>query len=181
MEETVFYIAQALGIVTVILGFINYQVKSRGQILMVQMSTAACFAMHYVLLGAWTGAALNLLAVIRNLFLYFVGKKGKSIRPIAIVFAVIMGVVGVATSLIAQEKWYFVLFVWGIVINSVALSFKKPNNIRKSILISSPPVLAYNCCVRSLGGAIYEVITIISSIVGLIRYRDKTVEVSSEG
>ena len=37
--DTVFYIGQALGLVTVILGIVNYQVKTRQQVLAVHMAT----------------------------------------------------------------------------------------------------------------------------------------------
>ena len=166
-----FYIAQGLGVVAVILGFVNYQVKTREQILFVNLATCFCFAVHYCLLGAWTGMALNALGVLRNIVYDRCGRRGPVSKGIAAGFAVAMGVVGTVTSLIARENWYFVLSVLGLVINSYAMSFTDPNNIRKSILITSPMVLVYNCFVLSVGGAVYESVAIVSSVIGICRFR----------
>ncbi|MBR2043242.1 MAG: YgjV family protein [Clostridia bacterium] len=166
MEQILYYIGQGLGIVAVILGFVNYQVKTREQVLYVHIATTVCFTLHYMLIGAYSGMAMNFVGIIRNVVFYFAGKNGKINKAWPISFAVIMGVMG----LLAWESWYSVLAVVGLVINSYAMSFNKPNNIRKSILITSPLVLAYDVLVSSVGGAIYEGIVIISSVIGLLRY-----------
>lgn len=169
MEKTVFIIGQALGIVAVILGFINYQVKTREKLLFVHMATTLCFVLHYLCLGAWTGMMLNGVGFIRNVVFYFVGKKGKVSQFWAISFAVLMGAIGVTTSLISHEGWYFVFMVLGLLINSYSMSFSNPNNIRKSILVSSPLVLAYNAFAMSIGGMVYETVGMISAVIGIVR------------
>ena len=80
---------------------------------------------------------------------------------------------GITVSLLAKEGWYFILSVVALMINSFAMSFSNPNHIRKSILITSPLVLAYDCFVLSVGGAVYESVDIVSAIIGLIRYKKK--------
>lgn len=169
MEQILYYIGQGLGIVAVILGFVNYQVKTREQVLYVHIATTVCFTLHYMLIGAFSGMAMNFIGIIRNIVFYFAGKNGKVSKVWSVSFAVIMGIMGV----IAWESWYSVLAVVGLVINSYSMSFTNPNNIRKSILITSPLVLAYDVLVSSVGGAVYEAIVIISSIVGLIRFSKK--------
>ena len=173
-EPYVFYIAQALGVVAIILGFINYIVKTRGQVLFVNSVTTLCFVLHYLCLGAWAGMALNLVAFIRNIFYYYAGKNGKVSKGLSITFTVIMGAMGITVSLITKEGWYFILSVLALMINSYAMSFQNPNSIRKSILITSPMVLAYDCFVLSVGGAVYESVAIISAIIGLIRYKKRS-------
>lgn len=170
-ETNVFYIAQALGIVAIILGFVNYIVKTRGQVLFVHSVTTICFVLHYLCLGAWAGMALNFVGFIRNIAYYYAGKNGKVGKALSITFAVIMGAMGITVSLLAKEGWYFILSVVALMINSYAMSFSNPNNIRKSILITSPLVLAYDCFVLSVGGAVYESVAIISAVIGLIRYK----------
>ena len=172
-ETNVFYIAQALGVLAIVLGFLNYIVKTRGQVIFIHSMTTVCFMLHYLCLGAWTGMALNFVGFIRNIVYYHAGKNGKVSKALSLAFTVIMGTMGLAVSLVAKEGWYFVLSVAGLTINSFAMSFRDPNNIRKSILITSPMVLAYDCFVRSAGGAVYESVAIISAIIGLIRYKKK--------
>ena len=174
-ETNVFYIAQALGVVAIILGFINYIVKTRGQVLFVNSATTLCFVLHYLCLSAWAGMLMNFVAFIRNIVYYYAGKNGKVSKALSVTFTVIMGAMGITASLIAKEGAYFVLSVLGLVINTFAMSLSNPNHIRKSILVTSPMVLAYDCFVRSYGGAVYEGVAIISALIGLIRYnkRDK--------
>lgn len=167
MEQILYYIGQGLGIVAVVLGFINYQVKTREQVLYVHIATTVCFTLHYMFIGAYSGMAMNFVGIIRNIVFYFAGRNGKVHKGWSISFALIMGIMGI----LAWESWYSVLAVVGLVINSYSMSFSNPNNIRKSILITSPLVLAYDVLVHSLGGAVYEAIVIVSSVIGLIRYR----------
>ncbi|MEE0928768.1 MAG: YgjV family protein [Acutalibacteraceae bacterium] len=169
MQQTIFIIGQILGVVTVILGFINYQVKTREQVLFVHIATTLCFAFHYMCLGAWTGMAMNFVGFVRNIIFYYIGKNGKVPKPWAIGFALVM----VAMGIVGWQDWYSILAVVGIGINSYAMSFSNPNNIRKSILITSPMVLVYDGFVLSVGGMIYEAVVIVSSVIGIIRYRKK--------
>lgn len=169
MEQILYFIGQGLGIVAVILGFINYQVKTREQVLYVHLATTICFAFHYMFIGAYSGMAMNFVGMVRNLVFYYAGKNGKVSKIWSVSFAVVMGVMGI----LAWENWYSVLAVVGLVINSYSMSFSNPNNIRKSILITSPMVFAYDIFVTSIGGAVYEAIVIVSSVIGLIRFSKK--------
>ncbi|MBE6729653.1 MAG: YgjV family protein [Ruminococcaceae bacterium] len=166
MEQILYFIGQVLGIVAVILGFINYQMKTREQVLYIHIATTICFAFHYMLIGAYAGMAMNFVGFVRNLVFYYVGKNSKVGRGWAILFAVLMGTMGI----VGWEAWYSVLAVVGLIINSYSMSFSNPNNIRKSILITSPLVLIYDAFALSIGGMIYESVVIISSIIGLVRF-----------
>ncbi len=172
MEQVLYVIGQLLGGVCVVLGFINYQVKTRKQVLVVNASTTLCFAFHYMLLGAWAGMAMNFVGFVRNIVFYFAGKNGKINKIWPIFFTIIIGSMGITASLIAKEGLYFCLSVAGLMINTYSMSFPNPSSIRKSILVSSPLVLAYNVFVSSWGGAIYEAVVIISSIIGILRFRE---------
>ena len=67
----------------------------------------------------------------------------------------------------------------GLVINSVCLAFSDPQNVRKSILVTSPMVIVYNCFAHSYGGIVYETVAIVSSAIGIFRMtkndKEKTV------
>ena len=162
-----YIIGQTLGIVAVFLGFLNYQVKTREQLLVVHTITILCFIIHYGLIGAYAGMAMNSVGIVRNIVFYFVGKKGKVSPVLAAVFALIVGVLGIMN----WEAWYSVFCLFGLVINSYALSFSNPKNVRRSILITSPLVLTYDIFARSYGGTAYETVAIVSALIGLIRFK----------
>ena len=71
MDEILYWIGQGFGIVAVVLGFINYQVKTREQVLYVHIATTVVFAIHFALLGEYPTAIMQLRSrvnhpVIRN-------------------------------------------------------------------------------------------------------------------
>lgn len=159
-------IAQILGVFAIILGFVSYQTKSSKSVLALQSLTTVTFTVHYLLLGAYSGMAMNAVGIIRNFFYYNSEKKLFSWQGWPIVFALISGTLGI----LAWEAWYSVFIVAGLVINTVCMSFKNAQNIRKSILVTSPMVIVYDVFSRSWSGAVYETVAIISSAIGLYRF-----------
>lgn len=165
-------IGQALGLICVLLGFINYQVKTRKKIIYINLVTVVCFCVHYLLIGAYVGAALNGVAILRNIVYHLTGNNAKHNKISAILFTIVMGAIGV----LSWEGAYSALAVAGLMINTFCMSFQNPNNLRKSILVSCPLVLLYNCFVLSVGGIVYESVGIVSAVIGLIRYNKPRVK-----
>ena len=110
---------------------------------------------------------MNLVGVVRNVVYCFKDKKFFSGKWLPVFFAAVMGVLGLLT----WEGIPTLFVVSGIVIHTLCLSMEDAQKIRKSILITSPLVLTYNLIVSSIGGAVYESVVIISSIIGIFRYR----------
>jgi len=162
-------IGQIFGFVAVVLGFISYQVKTKEKLMVVHTATCVVFCLHYLLIGAISGFALNCVGFVRNLCYANKDKKFLNHKSVPVIFAIIMGIMGIIT----WQDERSILIILGLIINTYCLSFKNPQNIRKSILISSPLVLVYDVLVLAVGGAIYEGTVIISSVIGILRYRKK--------
>lgn len=160
-------IGQALGIVAVVLGFLNYQVKEAKSILIIQLITCAVFCAHYLLIGAISAFALNAVGVVRNIVYYKRNSETVWGKVCPVVFAVIMGAMGI----LSWQNIFSGFVVAGLVINTVCLCLRSADGIRKSILVSSPMVLIYNITELSIGGIIYESVAIISAIIGIVKYR----------
>lgn len=64
--------------------------------------------------------------------------------------------------------------------NGGIIAGSNPQLLRKSVLATSTMVTIYNIFVFSIGGIANEVISIISSIIGIIRYRKATVSESGK-
>ena len=77
-------------------------------------------------------------------------------------FVVLMTGLGVGS----WQGWPSLFVIVGLVLNTVAMRFKDPQNIRRSILVTSPLVIIYDLIVRSYGGIVYESVVIVSSIIG---------------
>lgn len=160
-------IGQALGIVAVILGFITYQMRSQKALLVVNMITCAVFCAHYLLIGAISGFALNAVGFVRNIVYTNRDKKLFASPVWPYVFGAAMLLAGILT----WQDWRSVLMVCALVINSLALSLKNPQHIRFSLLITCPLVLIYDLLLHSYGGMVYEGMSIVSSVIGIVRFR----------
>jgi hypothetical protein len=75
MEQILYIIGQSLGVVAIALGFLSFQMKTQKNILIVQIVTAVVFALHYLLIGAVIGMAMNTILIFRNIAYYFRSKK----------------------------------------------------------------------------------------------------------
>ncbi len=165
MDQYLYLLGQILGFVAIILGFLTFQMKSRDKLVLIQIAATFAFVLHYLLIGAYSGMALNAVAMVRNIVFYYIGKNKPVPQVCSILFAVLLGVMGI----VSWHAWYSVFSVAGLLINSYCMSFSDPQKIRKSILVASPLVLIYNCFVFSIGGIIYESIAVISSVIGIVR------------
>ena len=72
MDHHMYFIGQILGIVAIVLGFLTFQMKSREKLVIFQIAATLAFSLHYYLIGAYSGMALNIVAMIRNVVFYFV-------------------------------------------------------------------------------------------------------------
>jgi len=160
-------IGHGLGFLALVLGYVSYQAKSRKGIPLWQTATNAVFVVHYLLIGAPSACILNLLNIIRNLIYYGKGKQGKVPMVFPAVFSILAVLFGIAT----WEGPHSLLVTAGIAINSICISLNNVQSIRKSILLTSSLVFLYDVFVFSVGGMIYELVAIGSSLIGLWRYR----------
>lgn len=167
--DIIYIIGQSLSVIGVIIGFISFQMKTDKQVLTLQTVVTILFTAHYILLGAFDAAVLNAVGIIRNFVYHNKDKKFYSPKVYPALFAVIMVILGA----LSWENWSSILVITGLAINTIFLACDNPQNLRKSILVSSPMVLVYNILKFSIGGMIYESVVIVSSIIGIIRYRER--------
>ena len=169
IEEIIYYIGQALGIIAPALGILSYQMKTPKKILLLQLINSLVFCAHYLMIGAITGMTLNFVGACRNLVFYGRNLRGSKGKAAPIIFTVITAVVGILT----WNGWYSIFIFLGMVIHAFCMSFSNAQNIRKSILITSPLVIIYDIFTLSIGGIVYETIAIVSCVIGIIRHCEK--------
>ena len=161
-------IAQGLGLIAVIITFISFQASSRKRILMLQVISSTIFAIGYFILGEFTGAVINLIAVVRNILFY--NKENKYIAKLGWGVPIILAVAMVIAGIFAWTDWYSILFIVVLAVNTICFAVPDAQFMRKSILVTSPLVLVYNIFARSVPGVFNETIALVSSIIGIIRH-----------
>jgi len=160
-------IGQSLGVIATLLTFLSYQMNTKRSLLLVQTVATALTCLSYFFLGAYSGFALNIVCVIRNIIFYFQNEKSKLHYVSGFGLALVMVVLGA----FSWQGYVSLLIIAALAANTVFMSFGDPQLLRKSILFTSTAVLIYNIFVFSIGGMTNEAIAIISSIIGIVRFR----------
>jgi hypothetical protein len=162
-------LGQTLGIIATLITALSYQANTKKKLLFIQSVATLCTCISYLLLGATSGFALNIVCLIRNVCFYF-QKEGKTPFYISTsIFVVMMGILGA----MSWQGPISLLIIVALAANTVFLSFGNPQLLRKSILGTSSLVLTYNIFVFSLGGIANEALAFLSSVVGILRFRQE--------
>ena len=166
-------IGQILGVMAMIITFISYQTNKKNTLLAVQTAATLCTCLSYLFLGASSGFALNIICLIRNVIFYF-QKKG---TPVSYVSTALLVIAMIVSGALSWQGAVSLLIIVALAANTVFLSLGDPQLLRKSILFTSTLVLIYNCFAFSLGGIANEAVSIVSSVIGIIRFYKKDHEV----
>ena len=160
-------IGQALGILATLITFLSYQVNTKKKLLILQTTATLCTCLSFLFLGATTGFALNIVCIVRNVAFYFQSTTSK----IHYVTAGTLALVMIALGILSWQNWASLLIIVALAANTVVMAFHDPQLLRKSVIVTSSMILIYNIVVFSIGGITNEGISVISSIIGIIRFR----------
>ena len=160
-------IGQALGILATVITFLSYQVNTKRSLLIVQSMATLCTCLSFLFLDASTGFALNIVCLVRNGLFYLQKEKTRTCYITAGILAVIMLVLGA----LSWQGWISLLIMLALAANTVFMSMGDPQLLRKSVLVTSTMILIYNVVVFSIGGITNEGISVVSSAIGILRYR----------
>lgn len=178
--ETFDIIVQAIGILAMAMNILSYQQKKQSGVIAVQMVGASLFAVHFWMLGATVGALLNVVAAVRALIFYY--KKQLHADHIAwtvgfeivyfICYALTFTVFDKAPTL--PNLILEFLPVIGMTALMLGYRAKGAGAIRRWGLVSSPTWLIYNIVNISIGAICCEVISIVSIIIGILRFDQRS-------
>ena len=160
-------LGQILGIIATVLTFFSYQTNSKKRLLIIQTTATLCTCLSFLFLNAATGFALNVVCIARNISFYFQPEQSKARYIAAILFALSMACLGFVT----WQGWISLLIILALAANTLFMALGNAQQLRKSILLTSTMVLLYNVFVFSIGGIANEGLSIVSAIIGILRYR----------
>lgn len=159
--------AQIIGFFAMALLIASFQKNSQKGILRLQMASGALWAVHYAMIGAYTGMALNIVSVTRS-FLY----SNRETKPWADkpVYPYLFFTVSAAAGLLTWQSPASLLPMAAMCLTSFALWSRKASLIR----IISVPVslcwLIFNILSGSYAGILAEVFDLASITAGIIRF-----------
>ena len=161
-------IGQVFGIFATVICLISYQMNTKKSLLIVQTIGTVCTCLSYFFLGATSGFILNIVCIIRNIAFYFI-RENKALYASAIFFTIITCVLGI----FSWQGVISLLIIIPLAVNTICLSFGKPQLLRYSILFTSTAIMIYNISVFSIGGTINEALTVVSAFIGILRFYKK--------
>lgn len=164
MKET---IAQIIGVIALIMAIISFQNNTKKGILLFQLLAGSIFSIHFLLLGAYTGAALNAVSVVRNIVFYNKNKH-KWAAHVGWLYTFIL--ISILMGILTWDGIFSLFPTLGMVLGSVAFWVDNPTQVRRLTFPVSPLWITYNIAKRSYAGIITELFIMTSIIVGMIRF-----------
>lgn len=169
-------IAQIISILGMIAFVVSYQFKSKSHVIFSQMIGCALFAISMFMLGGITGGLLNVVGIVRAAVFIALERTKLSKMPFNVLFFVLYWVSYVMTFTVfkmeptARNIIVEMFPVFAMTAQAVGFSMKKAKHIRLCGFVSSPCFMTYNIFTLSIGGMICEGFSLVSIVIGLIKY-----------
>ena len=155
----------ATGLLALLLSIAGFQAKERNGVLVVLCASNLFWCMHFYLIGALTGSAMNAVSMTRN-YIYLRHRNLYSDFRFPIIFVAIFLF---ATTLTWQGS-LSLLPLGGSVTGTIASWQRNPKSIRLLSLLAPPMWFSYNFIQGSYPGMIIEIFVFCSISVAILRY-----------
>lgn len=170
--------AQSIGFVALALSVLLFQKNNRVTMLRLMMAASFLYTVHFFMLGAYTGSAMNALGLGRS---YIYSEKNQKIWASSRIWPALFILMGIAFGYLTFEGLYSILPVIAVSFQTLVFWLNKTRMIRLLSLFSPPFWFAYNHIVGSIPGMIIEVLVFGSVCVAIYRFdiiarRSKTVK-----
>lgn len=165
-----FIIGQILGFLATALTVLSYQMNTKRTLLLLQTAATTCTCLSFLFLGATAGFALNIVCIVRNIAFYFETARTPLCTWTAILMAATMGVLGA----LSWEGAISLLILPALMANTLFMSRGNPQLLRYSVIVTSSLIFVYDLFVVSVGGMLNEGLSVVSSVVGILRFHKQT-------
>lgn len=159
-------IIQAIGVLGILASIVSFQCKSYKSIMFFRTLNEFIFAIQYFMLNAYTGMAVNLIGCLRNVVFTSKIARGKKTTVSSVIFCIMFTGFGIYFWQGAKS----LLIIIAKILSTVAYKNKNTSVVRRTILITSSSWLIYNVMVMSFAGALSEAFTLVSLVVGIVRF-----------
>jgi len=163
-------LATIIGLLGVVIYISSYQFKNRKMIVAMYTIADVMYVLQYVLLGAYTGMAMDFLGLISS---FLAGKKHKPFmqkhyKGVILALDISMVVVG----LLLYQNFFSLFAIVAVIVETSALWCTDERLIRRLTLVGCPLWLTYNLAFSAFGSAIGNIINCLSLIVAIFRYEN---------
>lgn len=162
------YIAFIVGVLAVTVYFLGYQQKKRNRIIVLNASSRILYIVQYILLGAFEGAALDVVGTISSLLAR--KKNTPFVKKHLKIFVIGVNLMIIAAGLPLYKNIFSLFPIIGVLLHTGAFWMDDEKKIRQVSLLGSPFWLIYNFISGAYGSCIGDILSIISILVAMCRY-----------
>lgn len=164
MKLTISQIAEFVGIIGILFSLICFHGKNMKNVLKIKLCIDITWGIHYLLLGAFSGFATNLICLFREIV--FINQKKRSAPSKAWpIFFVVLNFIG------AICTWKSIYSLIPAFVSMLATYSFWQNNVHRARIIAilnNLLMFTYDVCVLSHSGMVNETLAFISNIIALI-------------
>ncbi len=163
-----YLLAQIIGTLGVSTFLLSYQLKKRKSIILVNAISSVLYVLQYIMLGAFEGAALDILAAISTVAAHnkdkgFIKRRTKLVIGVLTLSFCVAGMV-------FYKNIFSLCSVIGAILQNSAFWITKEKILRRVSFVASPFWLIYNLTSGAYGSAIGSVLSIVSIGLAILRY-----------
>ena len=159
-------IANCVGIFGVLACIMIFQQTERKKLLTWKLIADSIWTVQYLILGAFSGAGVTLIAVARSIiFLRIDPKKGKGVGWL-VGFLTVSAIVAAFT----WKSWWNIFSLTGSVLGITSFWIGKPRVSRVLSFPISTAMLIYDFSTMAYMGMLNEALSMVSSIIGIFRH-----------
>lgn len=164
---TLFWVSQAIGLVALAVSFSSYQAKKRRDILFRQIIGSVVYVLHFGLLSAWTGLAMNAVVVLRNVVFL---KKGDSYWASHQAWMWFFMALSVGVLFFTWEGPVSLLPTAGVLLGVYARWHEDEKRIRLFALLGVLLWLPYTVIVHSYAGTLTQIGLAVAILFGMWKH-----------
>lgn len=158
---------QIIGFIGMGLIILSFQKDKRSFTLTSQLFASIFFAIHLIFLGAWTGAAMNIIAGVRA-YVFNIRDSFQFLQRdiVMYVFILLIWIGGAVT----WSGYVSLLPVYTLTLECIALWSKNQKVMRIVFLLARPGWISYHLFFGSYAGLATEAFVIASLVTAIIRF-----------
>ncbi len=165
-----YILSQIFTIVSYVMLCYTYQLKSRNKILIVNFISLIATGISYLLLHAYSGLAMVIVAIIRNIIFYYdKNKEEKKHNTKDIIILGILFTISIVFAYFTYNGFLSLMSVFATMMYTFSVWQKNPT-IYKFLGIPIEIIwIIYNIYIKSIFGIILEICLFISIIIGILK------------
>lgn len=169
---TNFWVIQSIGAVALVFVVFAWSQKTREKMIKSQSINLILFTIHYLLLGAYTGAIMCVIVLFRNFVFLRKGIKKWASHKIWLYFFYLISTIGLIFS---WKGLITILPVVAVILGTYGMYKEKPSEMRFYNLINCLIWIPYTIVVYSYSGFLSQIVGISGILIGMYRHDRKEI------